>query len=175
MTDEHVDTTPEPDLVVGEVPRPDQEPTLEERLAETESTRDEYLRDLQRVAADFENYRKRTAREQQSLVARAHEGLVKELLPILDDLERALGAAGAHDEAALEEGVSLVYRALADLLSREGLVEIETDGAFDPHVHEAMLQQPADGAQSGHVLEVLQKGYRLGDRVVRPARVIVAE
>jgi molecular chaperone GrpE len=152
-----------------------QEPTLEERLAEAEARAEEYLATAQRVAADFENYRKRAARDQESLVARAHERLVKALLPILDDLERALEAAQQHEEAKLEEGVALVHRSLADLLAREGLVEIETDGAFDPHVHEALLAQPAEDKESGTVLQVLQKGYRLGDRVVRPARVIVAE
>jgi molecular chaperone GrpE len=151
------------------------EPTLEERLAEAEAKAEEYLGDLQRLAADFDNYRKRAARDQESLVARAHERVVKELLPILDDLERALEAAARHEEAQLEEGVALVHRSLAELLSREGLAEIEADGAFDPHVHEALLSQPGEGKKSGDVLQVLQKGYRLGDRVVRPARVIVAE
>jgi molecular chaperone GrpE len=151
------------------------EPTLEERLAEAEARAEEYLATAQRVAADFENYRKRAARDQESLVVRAHERLVKALLPILDDLERALEAAQQHEEAKLEEGVALVHRSLADLLAREGLAEIETDGRFDPHVHEALLAQPAEEAESGSVLQVLQKGYRLGDVVVRPARVIVAE
>ena len=108
-------------------------------------------------------------------MALANERLVKDLLPILDDLERALEAAAEHEEAKLEEGVALVHRSLADLLAREGLAEIDTDGAFDPHVHEALLSQPAEDAESGAVLQVLQKGYRLGDVVVRPARVIVAE
>lgn len=146
---------------------------LEQRLAEAEAKRDEYLGDLKRLAADFENYRKRAARDQESLVARAHERLVKELLPVLDDLERALEAAAEHEEAKLEEGVRLVYRELRDVLVREGLVEIATDGRFDPHVHEALLQQPSD-AEEGSVIQVLQKGYRLGDRVLRPARVVVA-
>ena len=137
--------------------------------------RDEYLNDLKRVAADFDNYRKRALRDQEALVARAGERLVKELLPVLDDLERALVAAAEHEEATLEEGVRLVHRALADALAREGLQEIEADGRFDPHVHEALLSQPAEGAEAGAVLQVLQKGYRLGDRVLRPARVIVAE
>src|SRR5215470_10253196 len=117
---------------------------LDERLAALEAERDEYLNDLKRVAADFENYRKRVARDQESLVARAHERLVKELLPVLDDLERALAAAEEHEEAKLEEGVRLVHRSLADLLAREGLAEIETSGLFDPHVHEALLSQPSD-------------------------------
>jgi molecular chaperone GrpE len=147
---------------------------LEERLAEVERERDEYLNDLKRVAADFENYRKRVARDQESLVARAHERLVKELLPVLDDLERALEAAAQHEEAELEEGVRLVHRELVEALAREGLVEVETDGQFDPHVHEALLSQPSE-EEDGSVIEVLQKGYRLGDRVLRPARVVVSQ
>jgi molecular chaperone GrpE len=146
---------------------------LEERLAEVERERDEYLNDLKRVAADFENYRKRMARDQEGLVARAHERLVKELLPVLDDLERALVAADEHEEGKLEDGVRLVHRSLAAALSKEGLEEIPTEGVFDPHVHEALLSQPSE-ADEGTVIEVLQKGYRLGDRVLRPARVVVA-
>ena len=164
--------------VPGTVPRtgPEQPPEtaqLEEKLAALEAERDEYLNDLKRVAADFDNYRKRVARDQEALVARAHERLVKGLLPVLDDLDRALGAAEEHEEATLEDGVRLVHRALADLLAREGLAEIETDGLFDPHVHEALLAQPSE-LQEGSILEVIQKGYRLGQRVLRPARVVVS-
>ena len=132
---------------------------------------DAYLR----LAADFDNYRKRVAREHAELTTRANERLVNELLPVLDDLERALEAAAEHEEAKLEEGVKLVHRSLAALLERHGLTEIGTEGAFDPHVHEALLAQPAEDAEEGSVLQVLQKGYRLGDKVLRPARVIVAE
>jgi molecular chaperone GrpE len=147
---------------------------LEERLAEVEKERDEHLDDLKRVAAEFENYRKRVARDQANLAARAHERLVKELLPVLDDLERALEAASEHEEAKLEEGVRLVQRELKKALGKEGLVEIETNGTFDPHVHEALLSQPSE-QDEGAILEVLQKGYRLGDRVLRPARVVVSQ
>ena len=150
-------------------------PLEEERVVALERERDEYLDNLKRLAADFDNYRKRVARDHESLVERAHERLVKELLPVLDDLERALDAAAEHEEAKLEEGVRLVHRALTDALAREGLAEIETDGPFDPHMHEALLSQPADGAEPGSVLQVVQKGYRLGGRVVRPARVVIAE
>jgi molecular chaperone GrpE len=135
--------------------------------------RDELLDTVQRVQAEFDNYRKRAARDQQSLVTRAHERLVKELLPVLDDLERALEAAEAHEEAKLEEGVALVTRALGDVLRKEGLEEISVDGKFDPHVHEALLSQPSE-ADEGSVIEVIQKGYRLGDRVIRPARVVIS-
>jgi molecular chaperone GrpE len=145
----------------------------DDRLAAAQAKAQEHLNDLKRLAAEFENYKKRTAREQAALSARATEGLVKELLPIVDDLERALQAAEEHEEAKLEEGVRLVHRQLASALEREGLAEIETEGKFDPHVHEALLSQPSD-AKEGSVIEVLQKGYRLGDRVLRPARVVVA-
>jgi molecular chaperone GrpE len=150
--------------------------SLEQRLAASEAKAEEHLDDLKRLAAEFDNYRKRAAREQEAMFARAGERVVKELLPVLDDLERALVAAEEHEEAALEDGVRLVHRQLADVLRKEGLAEIDTNGAFDPHVHEALLTQPAgDDAEPGQVLQVLQKGYRLGDRVLRPARVIVAE
>jgi molecular chaperone GrpE len=150
-------------------------PTLDDRLTALTAERDEYLDLAQRVQADFENYRKRAAREQERLVAHAHERLVRELLPILDDLERALEAAERHEEAQLVEGVKLVEQSLRNALRKEGLVEIETDGAFDPHVHEALLTRPSDDAEPGSVLEVVQRGYRVGDKIVRPARVIVAE
>jgi molecular chaperone GrpE len=134
---------------------------------------EELIDTLQRLQADFENYRKRAARDQEALVGRAGERIVKELLPILDDLERALEAAEQHEEAKLEEGVKLVHRQLERLLEKEGLAAVETDGMFDPHVHEALLTQPSE-SEEGSVIEVLQKGYRLGDRVLRPARVVVA-
>ena len=146
---------------------------LEGRVTDAEAQRDEYLKDLQRLAADFDNYRKRVARDQENLVARAHERLVRELLPVLDDLERALEAVGQHEEAKIEEGVRLVERELRQALDREGLCEIEADGHFDPHVHEALLSQPSEGDE-GAILDVIQKGYRLGDRVLRPARVVIA-
>jgi molecular chaperone GrpE len=171
----------------------------DDRVASLEAERDEYLELLQRKQAEFENYRKRAARDQERLIAHAHERLVRELLPVLDDLERTLDAAERHEEAAkppvrgsgpvegargnrevppsssLVEGVKLVERSLRSALEKEGVVEIETDGTFDPHVHEAMLTQARADAEPGAVVDVLQRGYRIGDKVVRPARVIVAE
>ena len=149
-------------------------PTPGDELAAVTAERDEYLALVQRVQADFENYRKRALRDQERLVAHAHERLVRELLPILDDLERALEAAERHEEAQLVDGVKLVEKSLRAALAKEGLTEIDTSGQFDPHVHEAMLTQPSEGADPGSVLDVLQRGYRLGDKIVRPARVIVA-
>jgi molecular chaperone GrpE len=150
------------------------EPLQEEQVEEVEEAPAADDR-LLRLAADFDNYKKRAAREREEYVARANERLLKELLPILDDLERALKAAEEHEEAQLEEGVRLVHRSLASLLQRNGVEEIGTDGKFDPHVHEALLAQPAEDREHGDVLDVIQKGYKLGDLVVRPARVIVAE
>jgi len=176
-------------------------PTLDDELANVTAERDEYLDLLQRVQADFENYRKRAARDQERLVAHAHERLVGELIPIVDDLERAAkppvrdsgpreGVRGNRVEVpatelsppdlrseyeALREGVRLVEQSLRKALAKEGLVEIDTDGAFDPHLHEALSTHAQEDAEPGSVLEVVQRGYRLGDRVVRPARVIVAE
>jgi len=144
-----------------------------DELEQVTRERDEYLDALQRLKAEFENYRKRVARDQGDIVARASERLAKQLLPVLDDLERALEAAAEHEEAKLEEGVRLVHRSLADALAREGLVEVDTRGKFDPHTQEALLAQPSD-ADEGTVIQVLQKGYKLGERVLRPARVVVS-
>jgi molecular chaperone GrpE len=145
----------------------------ENRLAALVAERDEALDGWKRAAAELDNYRKRVAREREATIVLANERLVKELLPILDDLERALQAAAEHEEARLEDGVRLVHRALGSLLERNGVSEIDTAGLFDPHVHEALLTQPSE-AEEGSVIDVVQKGYKLGDRVVRPARVVVA-
>jgi molecular chaperone GrpE len=148
----------------------------DERVEQEEQREEQEVDDrLLRLAADFENYKKRAARERQEYVAFANERLLKELLPVLDDLERALDAAERHEEGQLEDGVRLVYRSLASLLERHGVQQIPTDGKFDPHVHEALLAQPSENAETGAVIDVVQKGYKIGDRVVRPARVIVAE
>ena len=151
--------------------------TLENEEGQTPQGSDPAVAEIEdrllRVAADFDNYKKRVAREREEYVALANERLVKELLPILDDLERALDAVGQHEEATVEEGVRLVHRSLAGLLERNGVREIATEGRFDPHVHEALLSQPSE-AEEGSVIDVVQKGYTLGDRVVRPARVVIA-
>ncbi len=157
MTDENL----QEEQAAAEEPEPlDVEALVKER--------DEYLDALQRLKAEFDNYRKRVARDQQELAARAHERLVKELVPILDDLERAL-----RHEGDIDEGLRLIHRQFSDALVKEGLVEVPTDGKFDPHTQEALLSQPSE-AEEGTVIEVLQKGYRLGDRVLRPARVVIS-
>ena len=148
---------------------------LETELADARRKAEEYLNDLRRVAADFENYRKRVARESEAQASRATQSLVSELLPVLDNLERALDASEHHEEAKVSEGVRMVRHQLADLLSRRGLEEIECapGDEFDPHVHEALSHQPSEHPE-GRVAAVWQRGYRLGDRIVRAARVVVS-
>jgi molecular chaperone GrpE len=173
--------TDEPENIVGadqveeEVPSAsDADGAPADPIARLEAERDEYLNHYRRVAAEFDNYKKRIARDQQSTTQRATERIVAGLLPVLDDLERAVDAFAEHDKEHVQEGVGLVHRALKALLEKEGLAEIDPLGEpFDPHNHEALLQQPSD-APEGSVIQVLQKGFRLGERVIRPARVIVA-
>ena len=150
-------------------------PDIETELADANRRAEEYLNDLRRLAADFDNYRKRVARESEMQASRATESLVGELLPVLDNLERALDASEHHEEAKVAEGVQLVKQQLAGLLARRGLEEIpcEPGDEFDPHVHEALSHQPSDQPE-GAVAAVWQRGYRLGDRVVRAARVVVS-
>lgn len=143
-------------------------------LARAERERDEHLDTLRRVAADFDNYKKRVAREHEELRERAAERLLRDLLPVFDDLERALAAFETADKEAIADGVALVHRALWTLLEREGVAELDPAGeAFDPHRHEALLSQPSDRPE-GTVIEVIQKGFLLGERVLRPARVVVS-
>jgi molecular chaperone GrpE len=153
---------------------------LDALLADTKRERDEYLELAKRTKADFENYRKRMSAEVQAAAARAKAELAREVVPVLDDLERALQAAGLDPEGdspeGLEHGVLLVFRGLRETLSRNGIEAVDPQGEkFDPTVHEALSTQHADGAETGTVVEVLQKGYRLEGQLIRPARVVVAE
>jgi molecular chaperone GrpE len=148
---------------------------VESELDEARRRAEEYLNDLRRVAADFDNFRKRVARDAESQAARAHEGVVGELLPVLDNLERALDADSHHEEAKVAEGVKLVHQQLTDVLTRRGLREIAAvpGEPFDPHVHEALSHRPSEFPE-GAIAEVWQRGYTLGDRVMRAARVVVS-
>jgi len=159
-------------------PEPEHEPEQqpqEDELTVAQRERAEYLDLAKRTQADFENYRKRTAKDLQAAGARARIGLIREILPVVDNLERALGVAPEGDGDAFVEGVRLVYRELEGALARAGVEAIEPQGhAFDPNVHEALSMRPQEGAESGTVLDVVEKGYRTADTVVRPARVVVA-
>jgi molecular chaperone GrpE len=149
-------------------------------LADTQRERDEYLDLAKRTKADFENFRKRMSSEVQAAGARGKAELIREVVPALDDLERAIQAAGLDPEGDSEDGLShgvlLVFRSLRESLSRNGVEAVDPKGEkFDPMVHEALSTVPSEGTESGTVVEVLQKGYRLGEQLIRPARVVVSE
>ncbi len=147
-----------------------------DELAATAAQRDEYLALAQRTQADFENYRKRVAREGAAAENRGLVRLARELLPSLDNLDRALAHADDADaDAALIEGLRLVQRELLGALERVGIESFGEPGEpFDPELHEAVAQQPYEGRAAGEVAEVFQHGYRLAGGLVRPARVLVA-
>jgi molecular chaperone GrpE len=149
-----------------------------EELRAKAAQRDEYLALAQRTQADFENYRKRMTRETQTAQERGVRKVVSELLPALDNLERAIAAAEAEEgdsDHHLTQGIRLVQQELVTALTRIGIEAFSPKGeAFDPNQHEAMAQQSVEGATSGTVLEVFQQGYRLNGDVIRPARVVVA-
>ena len=143
-------------------------------LASAQRERDEYLDLARRAQADFENYRKRAAREAAAAGERARGGLVRELLPVVDNLERALGSAG-DAEKHLAEGVALVHSELIAVLERNGVEPFDPKGEpFDPTYHEALSTRPEEDAEPGVVLDVVEKGYRSNGQVLRPARVVVS-
>lgn len=155
----------------------------EDELAAARRERDEYLTLAQRTQADFENYRKRAARDAAIAGERAKSGLVRELLPVVDNLERALDSAAAAEDAGggdrpeehLADGVRLVHSELVAVLGRNGVEAFDPRGEkFDPDVHEALSMRPDEGAEQGVVLDVVEKGYKLNGAVIRPARVVVS-
>jgi molecular chaperone GrpE len=164
----------EPAAEEAEEPKPEErEP--EDPLAKAEREREEYLELAQRAQAELENYRKRVAKDLAAAGERAKAGLVRELLPVVDNLERALESAG-EGEQHLAEGVGLVHAELVALLERNGVQSFDPRGEeFDPTFHEALSTRSADDADSGLVLDVVEKGYKLNGTVLRPARVVVSE
>jgi molecular chaperone GrpE len=158
------------------------EKDLDALLADTQRERDEYLDLAKRTKADFENYRKRMSTEVEAAGVRGKAALIGELVHAIDNLERALDAAGidpsqeGSPEEPLAQGILLTYRDLCGSLKGNGIEAVDPTGEkFDPHLHEAISTMAADGAESGTVVEVMQKGYRLGEQLIRPARVVVAE
>jgi molecular chaperone GrpE len=153
---------------------------LDALLAKAERERDEYLDLAKRTKADFENFRKRMSAEVLAAGGRGKAEVLRDVLPVLDDLERALQAAGLDPEGDSEDGLAhgvlLVFRSLRDSLAKHGIEAVDPTGErFDPNLHEALSAQPAEGVESGVVVETMQKGYRFGDQLIRPARVVVAE
>ena len=155
---------------------PEEPESLRSRATVAEHQRDEYLALLQRTRADFENYQKRSRRDSAEERQNAHASFARELLPGLDNLQRSLDAARkqAEDDPMIQ-GVALVQSQLLDIFRRFGVIPIEALGLpFDPNVHEGVMQQPRDDVAPGTVVEVLEPGYRLLDRVLRPAKVVVS-
>ena len=181
--DEPVTSRDEADEPSGEEDPANEQEILEEKeetldpddpLASVQRERDEYLDLARRAQADFENYRKRAAKEAALAGQRAKSGLVRELLPVVDNLERALASAG-DDEQHLAQGVRLVHSELIAVLERNGVEQFDPRGErFDPEVHEALSMRSEDGAESGTVLDVVEKGYRANGSILRPARVVVS-
>lgn len=159
----------------GEAPAPEALQALKERAAKA----DEYWDRLLRVSADFENFKKRAARERQEATKFANESLLTKLVPVLDHFEAALAAANSESTPAspdaFKQGVSLIYNQLRSLLGEAGLEEISAEGqTFDPNLHEAVAQEETAEHPDGHVVRQLRKGYKLRERLLRPASVVVA-
>lgn len=148
---------------------------LDEALAEAERKAEENWNNYLRLAAELDNVRKRAQRDLEQAYKYALEKFVVELLPVKDSLEMGLGAAGDEAAAGLREGVEMTLKLLADVLAKHGVTEVDPGGeTFNPEFHEAMATQPSDEAAPDTVLTVIQKGYLLNGRLLRPARVIVA-
>ena len=148
--------------------------SLKKKLTEAESKTSEYKDSWLRSQADFQNYKKRLERDNELMYTSMKGDIIKKVLPALDDLERALQNRRAEDPWA--DGIELIARKLQNMLESEGVKKIEALGVeFDPKYHEAISHEPANGAHSGHVIGVVQNGYMLGERVIRPALVRVAQ
>ena len=144
--------------------------------SELERQRDEYYQRLLRTTAEFDNYRKRVERERQTLADAAASSIIEELLPVVDDLERALKAdPGGEGTDAYRKGVELIHRQLMETLRKRGVRPVDALGAdFDPHFHQAVAHESVEGHRDGEVIEEYGRGYMLGDRLLRPAMVKVA-
>jgi len=149
---------------------------VDDEVAELAADRDAYLDQLRRLKAEFDNYRKRVQRDSEQQRLRAAEAVVESLLPVMDNMGRAVDAAERHEEGQLIAGVELVAGQLRGVLAAHGLEEVavEPGTVFDPTYHEAVLTQPSDEYDEGAVLQVLERGYLLHGRLLRPAKVIVA-
>lgn len=164
----------EEDLPEAEATEEKEPETTEEEKKDEPSPDTELLRaQLLRLQADFENFRARTERQRAETVAFANEGLITKLLGVLDNLERAM-ASGSPEDPVIQ-GIKLVYDEFLRILEAEGLEEIPADGEFDPNLHHAVMMEESEDVPSDHITETLQKGYRLKDRVIRPAMVKVAK
>jgi molecular chaperone GrpE len=150
--------------------------TLEERIATLEAEKADLRDRMLRIAAEFENWKKRARKEQTDSEAKVREGVLRDMLEVIDNLDRAAAATGgATDLQSVQQGVSLVSRLASQKLERYDVKPLEAKGKpFDPRVHEAISQAPSSDVPPGTVLNELMKGYKVGDRLLRPAAVVVA-
>ena len=170
MTDIHNPTAADPvvEAAAGAPPEDD-------AVARLQKERDDFYDRFLRLTAEFDNYRKRVERDRRDASDRATASSVEDLLPIVDDFERALKVDVGSAAQAYRGGLELIYRRLLELLARRGVKPIDALGTdFDPHVHQAVAYEPSPGHRDGEVIEELSRGYRLGDRLLRPAAVKVA-
>ena len=169
MDDNTNDTNGE--IVAAALPAP-----AEIDTAEIQRQRDEYYDLLLRKSAEFDNYRKRIERDRQAQAESAAASLIEELLPLVDDLERALKVDPGGEVEGYRRGVELIHKQLVDVLMKRGVRPIEALGAeFDPHIHQAVLHEPAEGKADNEITEEFRRGYMLGDRLLRPSMVKVAK
>jgi molecular chaperone GrpE len=172
MADERNDASGEASATA----QPPEQPDSPTDAADLRQQRDDYYDRLLRKTAEFDNYRKRTERERIQLSEAAAADLLTELLPLVDDMERALGAGAAADADSIRKGVELIHKQLLEVLRKRGVKPVEALGAdFDPHFHMAVAHEPAAGHREGEVVEEFRRGYMLGDRLLRPAMVKVAK
>jgi len=170
MSDERIDTAP------AEAGAGNQESSTQADPAQLQKERDDYYDRLLRKTAEFDNYRKRTERERLQLSEAAAADLIEELLPLVDDMERALKVETGTEADPIRRGVELIHKQLLETLRKRGVKPIESLGAdFDPHFHQAVAHEPAEGHREGEVTEEFRRGYMLGDRLLRPAMVKVAK
>jgi len=166
---------------VGGDPAPAGEPLSEPQIAELKeqaAKAQQYYEQLLRATADLDNYKKRTARERQDAIKYANESLLEKIIPILDNFEMALTAANATNTSvpSLQAGITMIHQQLNSAMAGAGLEEIDANGKpFDPNLHEALSQQETDDVPEGQVVQQTRKGYKLRDRLLRPASVVVAK
>jgi molecular chaperone GrpE len=176
MTEEHLDEAQE---VAAEDEARSVERDLDALLADAEAKKDEYLELAKRTQADFENFRKRMAADVQAAALRGKVQVAADVAPVLDDLERAIEVAGLDPEGDSEDGLAhgvlLVFRGLRETLRKHGIEQVDPKGEkFDPTQHEALSTMAVEGTEPGVVVEVMQKGYRFEEQLIRPARVVVS-
>ena len=175
MTEEELDQA-QPSTEETEAETPDLQTQLDEAMADVQKYKDEYIR----THADFENSKKRLEKEKATAVAFANEGFASDMLGVLDSLEKALESASELDTSSegmknFIEGIELTYDQVLKALSRNGVEQIDTQGEFDPNLHQALMQVDSDEHKTGEIVTVMQKGYTIKDRILRPAMISTAK